>query len=95
MELNEIVEKCLSTEVEGIKWTIDNVKAFRETSKLLYSIDRTDDALKMCSATALGISKSIMNNRGESSSELRELGTKVLLTLGKSFISIFSFLFLF
>lgn len=64
------------------KWTINSMRAFRQISKLLYSMEKLDDALKICSATALGISESIVNGE-PSSSDLRETGTRLLLTLAK------------
>lgn len=82
-------EKCLFDDIVGnvlsnpvqVNWTKNNMRAFREMSKLLYSMENTEDALKVCSVTALGISQAIVN--GEQSTELRETGTKLLLTLGK------------
>ncbi|XP_034180761.2 serine/threonine-protein kinase Smg1 isoform X1 [Osmia lignaria lignaria] len=68
-------------DVMHVKWSKNNIRAFREYSKLLYDMECTDKAMKLCSATALGISRSIVE--GEQSSELREYGTILLLTLGK------------
>ncbi|KAK0173761.1 hypothetical protein PV328_006909 [Microctonus aethiopoides] len=65
-----------------IDWTKNNMRAFREMSKLLYSMELVDDAVKVCSITALGISKAIMGSN-EDSTELRETGSKLMLTLGK------------
>lgn len=76
----DIVTKALTNPVH-VKWTKNNMRAFREMSKLLYCMESTEDALKICSVTALGISQAIVN--GEQSTELRETGTKLLMTLGK------------
>lgn len=83
------IEKCLFSNIVTnvltnplrVKWTKNNMRAFREMSKLLYCMENTEDALKICSVTALGISQAIVN--GEQSTELRETGTKLLMTLGK------------
>ncbi|KAL0113113.1 hypothetical protein PUN28_012373 [Cardiocondyla obscurior] len=64
-----------------VKWAKSSMRAFRELSKLLYDMENTSEALRMCCATALGISRAIVS--GEQSSDLRETGTKLLLTLGK------------
>ncbi|KAL6259418.1 hypothetical protein P5V15_009339 [Pogonomyrmex californicus] len=64
-----------------VKWTKNSMRAFKELSKLLYDMEDTNKALKMCCATALGISQAIIS--GEQSIDLREMGTKLLLTLGK------------
>lgn len=77
---SDMVENVLSTPVV-VKWSKNNMRAFREMSKVLYSMEKTEDALKVCSVTALGISRAIVG--GETSAELRETGTKILLTLGK------------
>ncbi|XP_076649018.1 serine/threonine-protein kinase Smg1 isoform X2 [Halictus rubicundus] len=67
--------------VMRVKWSKNNMRAFREYSKLLYDMECVDKALKVCSATALGISRAIVD--GERSADLRENGTRLLLTLGK------------
>ncbi|KOX79166.1 Serine/threonine-protein kinase SMG1 [Melipona quadrifasciata] len=67
--------------VMHVKWSKNNIRAFREFSKLLYDMERVNKALKVCSATALGISRTIVD--GEQSADLRENGTILLLTLGK------------
>ena len=77
---SDIVQNVLSHPI-NVKWSKNNMRAFREMSKLLYSMEKTEDALKVCSVTALGISQAIVG--GEQSAELRETGTKILLTLGK------------
>ncbi|KYM96819.1 Serine/threonine-protein kinase SMG1 [Cyphomyrmex costatus] len=64
-----------------VKWTKSSMRAFRELSKLLYDMENTSEALRMCCVTALGISQAIVS--GEQSTDLRETGTKLLLTLGK------------
>ncbi|KYQ50767.1 Serine/threonine-protein kinase SMG1 [Trachymyrmex zeteki] len=64
-----------------VKWTKSSMRAFRELSKLLYDMEKTSEALRMCCVTALGISQAIVS--GEQSADLRETGTKLLLTLGK------------
>lgn len=64
-----------------VKWTKNSMRAFREFSKLLYDMENTNEALKICCVTSLGISQAIVN--GEQSADLREMGTKLLLTLGK------------
>ncbi|XP_020295832.1 serine/threonine-protein kinase SMG1 isoform X3 [Pseudomyrmex gracilis] len=64
-----------------VKWTKNSMRAFREFSKLLYNMENTSEALKMCCVTSLGISQAIVS--GEQSADLRETGTKLLLTLGK------------
>lgn len=78
----DIVEEIIDVPQE-IKWTRDSTRAFRETSKLLYGMDKIDKALKVCSVTALGISKSIVAASEQALPELRELGTRALLTLGE------------
>lgn len=82
----DIVEEIISGQQE-IKWTKDNTRAFRETSKLLYGMDKINKALKVCSVTALGISKSIVAASEQALPELRELGTRALLTLGKLLVT--------
>ncbi|OAD60741.1 Serine/threonine-protein kinase SMG1 [Eufriesea mexicana] len=67
--------------VMHVKWSKNNIRAFREFSKLLYDMEQVNKALKVCSATALGISRTIVD--GEQSTDLRENGTILLLTLGK------------
>jgi hypothetical protein len=81
----DIVEEVLSGAEAAVRvnWSEDNTRAFRETSKLLYNMERTEEALKVCSVTALGISRSIVSAGDQAPAELREVGTKVLLTLGK------------
>ncbi|KAG5339618.1 SMG1 kinase, partial [Acromyrmex charruanus] len=64
-----------------VKWTKSSMRAFRELSKLLYDMEKTSEALRMCCVTTLGISQAIVS--GEQSADLRETGTKLLLTLGK------------
>lgn len=76
----QIVANILENPVH-VKWTNNNMRVFRETAKLLCAMDNVDDALKVSSVTALGISQAIVN--GERSAELREMGTKLLLDLGK------------
>ncbi|XP_057324226.1 serine/threonine-protein kinase SMG1 isoform X1 [Microplitis mediator] len=66
----------------NINWTKNNMRAFKEMSKLLYTMDSIEDAVKVCSVTALGISRAIIND-GDEINELRETGTKLMLTLGK------------
>ncbi|XP_035721238.1 serine/threonine-protein kinase SMG1-like isoform X1 [Vespa mandarinia] len=76
----EIIEKML-TESMHVKWSKNNMRAFREFAKLLYDMENIEEALKVCSATSLGISQSIVG--GEQLADLRETGTKLLLTLSK------------
>jgi len=76
----EITNTLLNKPVH-VKWTKNSMRAFRECSKLLHNMENTDEALKMCCVSALGISQAIVN--GEQSTDLREMGTKLLLTLGK------------
>lgn len=76
----EITSDMLNGPVD-VKWIKSSMRAFRELSKLLYDMENTSEALRMCCATALGISRAIVN--GEQSADLRETGTKLLLTLGK------------
>lgn len=64
-----------------VKWRTNNMRAFRQIAKLLHSMDKVDDAIKVCSVTALSISESIVN--GEQSSDLRETGTKLLLSMAE------------
>lgn len=64
-----------------VKWSENNVRAFKEVAKLLLSMENGDNAVRICSATALGISQAIVNR--EQCVGLREMGTKLLLTLGK------------
>lgn len=81
-----IVEEILSAGGDSgvqVTWTKDNMRAFRETSKLLYNMGKSEEALKVCSVTAFGISKSIVESGEQTLPEIREVGTKVLLTLGK------------
>ncbi|XP_044575793.1 serine/threonine-protein kinase SMG1 isoform X2 [Cotesia glomerata] len=66
----------------NITWSKNNMRAFKEMSKLLYTMDSIEDAVKVCSVTALGISRAIIND-GDEINELRETGTKLMLTLGK------------
>ena len=80
LQFSDIVESVLSNPIH-VKWSKNNMRAFREMSKLLYSMESTEKALKVCSVTALGISQTIVG--GEQSADLRETGTKLLLTLGK------------
>ncbi|XP_015595300.1 serine/threonine-protein kinase SMG1 [Cephus cinctus] len=77
---SDIVANMLDAPI-CVKWSKNNMRAFRETSKLLYRMENVEDALKVCSVTALGISQTIVN--GEQTVELRETGTKLLLTLSK------------
>ncbi|KAJ8664855.1 hypothetical protein QAD02_006517 [Eretmocerus hayati] len=73
----------INAELSGLVWSKDNTRAFRETSKLLHDMERPDEALKVCCITALGISKSVVAAGEDAPPELREMGTKLLLTLGK------------
>lgn len=85
-EFSEIVEEIASgaaAAAERLVWSKDNMRAFRETSKLLYDMEHSEEALKICSVTALGISKSIVTEGEQAPAELRETGTRVLLTLAK------------
>lgn len=76
----EITSSLLNEPIH-VKWTKNSMRAFREFSKLLYDMENTSDALKMCCATSLGISQAIVS--GEQSADLRETGTRLLLTLSK------------
>ncbi|CAK9817618.1 Serine/threonine-protein kinase SMG1 [Anthophora quadrimaculata] len=80
IDFDQVTENVLKN-VMHVKWSKNNIRAFREFSKLLYDMERVDKALKVCSATALGISRTIVD--GEQSADLRENGTILLLTLGK------------
>ncbi|KOC68709.1 Serine/threonine-protein kinase SMG1 [Habropoda laboriosa] len=80
IDFDQVTEDVLKN-VTHVKWSKNNIRAFREFSKLLYDMERVDKALKVCSATALGISRTIVD--GEQSADLRENGTILLLTLGK------------
>ncbi|XP_046606357.1 serine/threonine-protein kinase SMG1 isoform X1 [Neodiprion virginianus] len=64
-----------------VKWSKNNVRAFKEVAKILFSMESGENAIRICSGTALGISQAIVN--GEQCVGLREMGTKLLLTLGK------------
>ncbi|XP_066595255.1 serine/threonine-protein kinase SMG1 isoform X2 [Prorops nasuta] len=66
----------------NIKWSKNNMYAFKELSKLMYSKGKNDEALKIGSITALGISQAIVSGE-QQSTDLRETGTKLLLKLGK------------
>lgn len=77
---SDITNTMLNEPIQ-IKWTKNSMRAFKEFSKLLYGMENTREALKMCCATSLGISQAIVN--GEQSADLRETGTKLLLTLSK------------
>lgn len=79
-DFDQITDDILKN-VMHVKWSKNNIRAFREFSKLLYDMERVNKALKVCSATALGISRTIVD--GEQSDDLRENGTILLLTLGK------------
>lgn len=74
------ITSCILNEPIRVKWTKNSMRAFREFSKLLYDMENTSEALKMCCVTSLGISQAIVS--GEQSADLRETGTKLLLTLG-------------
>ncbi|XP_043258587.1 serine/threonine-protein kinase SMG1 isoform X3 [Colletes gigas] len=80
LDFDRVTDDVLKN-VMRVKWSKNNMRAFRECSKLLYDMGRVDKALKVCSATALGISRAIID--GERSTDLRENGTRLLLTLGK------------
>ncbi|XP_011689275.1 PREDICTED: serine/threonine-protein kinase SMG1 [Wasmannia auropunctata] len=77
----EITSSMLNDGPVHVKWTKSSMRAFRELSKLLYDMENTNEALRMCCVTALGISQAIVS--GEQSADLRDTGTKLLLTLGK------------
>lgn len=89
IQLNNSTAPCTFADITNsmlngpvhIKWTKNNMRAFREFSKLLYDMENTNEALKICCVTSLGISQAIVS--GEQSADLREMGTKLLLTLGK------------
>ncbi|XP_014477330.1 PREDICTED: serine/threonine-protein kinase SMG1 isoform X2 [Dinoponera quadriceps] len=76
------ITNCVLSEPIRVKWTKNSMRAFREFSKLLYDMEKTGEALKMCCVTSLGISQAIVGGE-QSAYELRETGTKLLLTLGK------------
>ncbi|XP_026671607.1 serine/threonine-protein kinase SMG1 [Ceratina calcarata] len=80
LDLDQLTDDVLKNIIH-VKWSKNNIRAFREYSKLLYDMECTDRAVKLCSATALGISRTIVD--GQQSSDLRENGTILLLTLGK------------
>ncbi|XP_034948666.1 serine/threonine-protein kinase SMG1 isoform X2 [Chelonus insularis] len=81
-KFSEITSSILDKPL-NINWTKNNMRAFKEMSKLLYNMDLIEDAVKVCSVTALGISKAIVNSDQVLSDDLRETGTKLILTLGK------------
>ncbi|XP_012271718.1 serine/threonine-protein kinase SMG1 isoform X2 [Orussus abietinus] len=64
-----------------VRWTGNEARAFRELAKLLFGMELPQDALDICSATALGVARALVS--GERSKDLRETGTKLLLTIGK------------
>ncbi|XP_011302537.1 serine/threonine-protein kinase SMG1 isoform X2 [Fopius arisanus] len=78
---SELTNIILDSQI-AIKWTQNNMRAFREMAKLLYSMELIEDAVKVCSVTALGISRAIVCG-DEPADNLRETGTKLMLTLGK------------
>ncbi|XP_076757575.1 serine/threonine-protein kinase Smg1 isoform X3 [Xylocopa sonorina] len=80
LDFDQITDDVLNN-VMHVKWSKNNIRAFREYSKLLHDMERADKALKLCSATALGISRTIVD--GDQSADLRENGTILLLTLSK------------
>ena len=82
----ESIDEVVNTVHTCFDCTKDRVTALKETSKLLYSMERNSDALKVCSATALGISKSIIENGENTPAEFRDVGTRMLLRLGKLLI---------
>ena len=79
--LSDVKSMIIANPVRA-KWTTNNMRAFREISKLLYSMNNYDDAVKVCSLTALSISESIVNGDSDSN-DLRETGTRLLLSLAK------------
>ncbi|KZC05708.1 Serine/threonine-protein kinase SMG1 [Dufourea novaeangliae] len=82
LDFDRVTDDALRN-VMRVKWSKNNMRAFREYSKLLYNMEHVDKALKVCSATALGISRAIVDGEQSASTDLRENGTRLLLTLGK------------
>ncbi|XP_015127883.1 serine/threonine-protein kinase SMG1 [Diachasma alloeum] len=78
---SDLTTSILDTQI-SVKWTQNNMRAFREMAKLLYSMESVEEAVKVCSVTALGISRAIVGG-DETADNLRETGTKLMLTLGK------------
>lgn len=63
-------------------WTLNNVTAIMETSKLLYLQDGTREmAINLCASASLGVSQRL--TLAEHTYEFREKGTRMLLTLSK------------
>lgn len=63
-------------------WTLNNVSAMTELCKLTYSKEETKViAINLCASVSLGFSQRLA--MGEQSYELREKGTRMLLTLSK------------
>lgn len=63
-------------------WTLNNVSAMGELCKLTYAKEETKvRAINLCASISLGFSQRLA--MGEQSYELREKGTRILLTLSK------------
>ncbi|XP_063980993.1 serine/threonine-protein kinase SMG1 [Diachasmimorpha longicaudata] len=78
---SDLTASILDSQI-SVKWTQNNMRVFKEMAKLLYSMESVEEAVKVCSVTALGISRAIVGG-DETADNLRETGTKLMLTLGK------------
>ncbi|KAI8425897.1 hypothetical protein MSG28_004904 [Choristoneura fumiferana] len=80
-ELSDVLTMSTNTYDLDI-WTINNATALMELCKLTYAKDETKmRAVNLCSNISLGFSQRLA--MGEQSYELREKGTRMLLTLSK------------
>lgn len=78
---DDIVQNILNHPISD-KWSKNSMKAFKETSKLLCNMEKTEDAVRVCSVTALGVAQTIVGST-QADTDLRETGTKMLLMLCK------------
>ncbi|XP_063363539.1 serine/threonine-protein kinase SMG1, partial [Cydia amplana] len=80
-ELSEVLVMSTNTYDLDI-WTLNNTTALMELCKLTYAKEETKmQAINLCSNISLGFSQRLA--MGEQSYELREKGTRMLLTLSK------------
>lgn len=81
--LDELSEALLmSTNTYDLDiWTLNNATALVELCKLTYQKDEKEQAVNLCASISLGFSQRLA--MGEQSYELREKGTRMLLTLSK------------
>ncbi|XP_063623902.1 serine/threonine-protein kinase SMG1 [Cydia splendana] len=80
-ELSEVLVMSTNTYDLDI-WTLNNTTALMELCKLTYNKEETKmQAINLCSNISLGFSQRLA--MGEQSYELREKGTRMLLTLSK------------